>query len=329
MQQPYDTAPVSSTGQPRHTFRNPILLQRADPWVYKHTDGYYYFTASVPEFDRIEIRRAATIQGLGTADPVTVWHKHNEGPMSANIWAPEIHHMDGSWYIYFAAGHSEEHFRIRSYVLENSSPNPLEGEWVERELQVHWDSFTLDVTTFEHHGTRYLVWAQGHPDIPGNSNLYIAPLTNPWTIASAPVLLTKPELPWEIKGYLVNEGPAVLKRNGRIFISYSASATNHHYCMGLLTASENSDLLNPASWTKSPAPVFQSCDTAGQYGPGHNSFTVSEDGTEDIFVYHARNYKDIEGEPLFDPNRHTRAQVLRWNDDGTPNFGTPEADWLE
>ncbi|MCY7185891.1 hypothetical protein MK534_09240, partial [Streptococcus gallolyticus subsp. gallolyticus] len=29
-------------------YHNPIVLERADPWVYKHTDGYYYFTGSVP-----------------------------------------------------------------------------------------------------------------------------------------------------------------------------------------------------------------------------------------------------------------------------------------
>ncbi|HOV27423.1 MAG TPA: dockerin type I domain-containing protein [Pseudobacteroides sp.] len=59
------------------TVINPIVKQRADPWVYKHTDGYYYMTASVPEYDRIELRRATTIQGLSTAtptaSPIAMW----------------------------------------------------------------------------------------------------------------------------------------------------------------------------------------------------------------------------------------------------------------
>ena len=59
------------------------------------------------------------------------------------------------------------------------------------------------------------------------------------------VCISVPEYDWEKIGYLVNEGAAVLKRNGRIFMTYSASATDHNYAMGLLTADEDSDLLDP------------------------------------------------------------------------------------
>ncbi|OLS38403.1 family 43 glycosylhydrolase [Bacillus sp. MRMR6] len=309
------------------TLNNPIVEQRADPWVYKHTDGYYYFTASVPEYDRLEVRRAKTIQELGSAEPVTAWRKHESGPMSANIWAPEIHYIDGKWYIYYAAAREDAIFDHRMYVIENESENPLEGNWVERgQVKAAWESFSLDATTFEHKGERYYVWAQRDPEIVGNSNLYIAKMANPWTLAGPQVMITKPEFDWETIGFLVNEGAAVLKRNGKIFISYSASATDYNYCMGLLAADENSDLLDPKSWTKTESPVFQTNEENSQYGPGHNSFTVSEDGSQDILIYHARNYRDIVGDPLWDPNRHTRAQVFTWNEDGTPNFGVPVPD---
>jgi GH43 family beta-xylosidase len=96
--------------------------------------------------------------------------------------------------------------------------------------------------------------------------------------------------------------------------------------MGVLTASDTGDLLNPKTWMKSPEPVFASSEAACQYGPGHNSFTVSEDGKADILIYHARNYKEIIGNPLNDPNRHTHARVFTWNDDGTPNFDVPVPD---
>ncbi|WP_366290362.1 family 43 glycosylhydrolase [Paenibacillus sp. AN1007] len=313
------------------TFTNPMLEQRADPWVYRHTDGYYYFSASVPAFDRIEIRRAATLEALRDAEPVTAWTKRETGPMSANIWAPEIHFIDGKWYIYYAAAHTSETneglFDHRMYVLENAAANPLEGKWEEKgQIRTKWESFALDATTFEHRGTRYLVWAQKDPNIDGNSNLYICEMENPWTLRGEQVMIATPEYDWEIIGFKVNEGAAVLHRNGRLFISYSASATDHHYCMGLLTADENADLLDPASWVKSPEPVFQTSEENGQYGPGHNSFTVSPDGQTDILIYHARNYKEIEGDPLYDPNRHARAQILHWKEDGTPDFGTPVPD---
>ncbi len=305
---------------------NPVVPQRADPWVYRHTDGYYYFTASVPEYDRIEIRRSATIAGLGAASPVTVWTRHDTGIMSKHIWAPEIHYRDGKWYIYFAAARVDRPFDHRVYVLETEAANPLEGTWVEKgQIKTRWESFSLDATTFEHQGTWYLVWAQKDPAVQGNSNLYIAAMSDPWTLASTPVEISRPEYDWEKIGFWVNEGPAVIERNGRVFLTYSASATDFHYAMGLLTAQATSDLLDPAVWVKSPDPVFATSDATGQYGPGHNSFTVTPEG-DDILIYHARNYKDIQGDPLYDPNRHTRAQKLYWNADGTPNFGIPVPD---
>jgi GH43 family beta-xylosidase len=308
-------------------FTNPIIEQRADPWVYLHSDGFYYFTASVPEYDRIELRRAPSIQGLGSAEPKVIWRKRDAGPLSAHIWAPEIHYVNGAWYIYFAAARTDALFDHRTYVLENSAANPLEGEWAERgQLRTGWESFTLDATSFLHNGTQYLVWAQRDPAIPGNSNLYIAPMANPWTLGGEPVRLSIPEYDWERIGFAVNEGPAVLIKDGKVFLTYSASATDYNYCMGLLTADASSDLLAPGSWHKSPEPVFQSSEATGQYGPGHSCFTRTPDGAEHILVYHARNYKEIVGDPLFDPNRHTRAQRIGWNADGTPNFGVPAPD---
>jgi GH43 family beta-xylosidase len=311
-------------------YKNPIVKQRADPWIYKHSDGYYYFTASVPEYDRIELRRSKTIQDLDQAQPAVIWRKRESGPLSKHIWAPEIHYIDGKWYIYFAAARTDAPFDHRIYVLENDSANPLEGKWVEKgQIRTRWETFSLDATTFEHRGKRYLVWAQKNPDIYGNSNLYISEMENPWTLRGEQAMLSKPEFPWEIIGFWVNEGPAVLKRGGKIFITYSASATDANYAMGMLTADDSSDLLDPASWSKSPTPVFQSNPETGQYGPGHNSFTVSEDGKWDVLVYHARPYKEIVGDPLYDPNRHTRAQVFTWNKDGTPDFGVPLADAVD
>ncbi|WP_437693043.1 family 43 glycosylhydrolase [Sorangium sp. So ce176] len=300
-----------------------LVSQRADPHIKRHTDGYYYFTASVPTYDRIEIRRATTIRGLASATPKVVWTKHATGPMAAHIWAPELHFIDGKWYIYFAAGSSTDIWAIRMYALESSSANPMDGGWTERgQIVTDSDTFALDATTFEHGGKRYLVWAQEDPGVAGdNSSLFIAAMVNPWTLASPNVRIARPEHAWETAGFAVNEGAAVLERNGRVFVSYSASATDARYCLGLLTASATDDLLSASSWTKSEEPVFVSAN--GLYGPGHNSFTTSADGSMDVLVYHARNYEKITGDPLYDPNRHTRVQRLEWNADGTPNFGVP------
>ncbi len=309
------------------SWTNPLIEQRADPCILKHDDGYYYFTATAPEYDRIVLRRAKTLDGLTGADEKVVWKRHEKGPMSWHIWAPELHRVDGKWYIHFAAGQAEDVWKIRMWVLENDAANPLEGEWKEKgEIKTKWDSFSLDATTFEHGGKRYLCWAQHDPDFDGNTDLYIAEMTNPWTIKQPQVRITRPEYTWETIGHKVNEGPAFLHRNGKVFISYSASATDHNYCLGLLWADEKADLLRAESWHKSPTPVFVSSPPNGQWGPGHNQFTVAEDGKTDLLVYHARQYRDIQGEPLRNPDRHTRVQVLNWRADGFPDFGEPVKD---
>jgi GH43 family beta-xylosidase len=320
--------PAASAARKRAAeYVNPLILQRADPHLTKHSDGRYYFTGTAPEYDRIVLRRADTLQGIGTAEETVIWRKHDTGEMGAHIWAPELHHVDGAWYIYFAAGRAEDVWAIRPYVLQNTSADPFKGTWTELgRIALPWDTFSLDATTFEHRGTRYLCWAQHNPELDNNTSLLLAAMDTPSSITGTPVEISVPEYDWETVGYKVNEGAYALIRNGRIFLTYSASATDANYCVGMLTAPDDADLLDPASWSKSPEPVFATSAENGQYGPGHNCFTVSDDGTEDVLVYHARQYEEIEGDPLNDPNRHTRIQTFGWRDDGTPDFGVPVPD---
>jgi GH43 family beta-xylosidase len=305
---------------------NPLVKQRADAQVFRHDDGYYYLTGSVPEYDRLVLRRSKTIAGLTTATEAVLWRHEKSGPRSGFIWAPELHQIDGKWIMYFAAGPSgggDDVFRIRTYAIQCDGPDPMTGKWsLLGEFQAPWDSFNLDSTSFVHNGVRYFAWAQKEPGIDTNSNLYIAKLESPLKLSGKTTRLTVPTLDWEIRGYKVAEAPAVLHRNGRLFMTYSASATDARYCLGLLTADENADLLDAKSWKKSPRPVFVTNVATSVYGPGHNSFTVDEQG-RDILVYHGRDYEAIQGDPLFNPDRHTRVQRLYYNADGTPDFGVP------
>ncbi len=319
--------PVRAVDAPPE-WTNPIVPQRADPQVSLQSDGFYYLAATTPEFDRIELRRARTIGGLSSAEPAVIWRRPADGAMAGPIWAPELHHIAGKWYVYFSAGEGGKPWdSIRMFVLENTAADPFEGRWIERgRIQTKWDTFSLDATTFEHRGRRYFVWTQVEPGKLG-TNIMIAPMTSPTTIGSNQVILSRPDLEWEHQGGVwVDEAPAVLVKKGRVFLAYSASATDHNYCLGLLTADENADLLDPKSWKKSPEPVFKTDEATSQYGPGHNSFTTTPDGRTDILVYHARPYRDLPNGPLGNPDRHTRAQILKWNPDGTPDFGVPVAD---
>ncbi len=307
-------------------WNEPWILQRADPYIYRHTDGAYYFTASVPAYDGIVLRRADTLAALAQAPEVRIWEKHENGPMSEHIWAPELHFLDGCWYIYFAAGEKEDIWKIRPWVLACEGADPLSGKWTEKgkmrrapQDPFSFESFSLDATVFENKGQRYYVWAEKVGVGKQISNLYIAQMDTPWSLKTVQVLLTGPDYDWERVGFWVNEGPAVIKRGGRIYLTYSASETSAAYCMGMLTADEDADLLDPASWKKERYPVLASCEEKGIYGPGHNSFTTDGEGN-DILVYHARTQKEITGDPLYNPNRHTMLMKVEWDSHQRPVF---------
>lgn len=308
------------------SYNEPWILQRADPYVYLHRDGWYYFTASLPEYDGIALRRARSLGELPAAEERMVWKKHDSGPMSANIWAPEIHYLFGKWYIYYAGGEAEDRFKIRPYVLECQSDDPMSGPWTElgkmrraASDEFSFEAFSLDATVFEHRGEWYYIWAEKVSVGPQISNLYIARMENGYTLKTVQVLLTTPDYDWERVGYWVNEGPGILKHGGKIFLTYSASSTGICYCVGMLTAEEDADLLDPRSWKKERYPVLKSDASRAIYGPGHNSFTKDENG-EDVMVYHARKESVIEGDPLYNPNRHAMLMQVRWRENGTPVF---------
>jgi GH43 family beta-xylosidase len=301
-------------------FNNPLVRQRADPWIYRTDNGIYYYIATAPEYDRIEIRKSNTLNGIAEAKPVEVWRKHDSGPMSKHVWAPELHRIEGKWYIYFAAGRAEDIWRIRIWALSNASEDPTQGEWTEEgQINTERDAFALDATVFEHKGGLYCIWAE-KTRTTNNSGLLISKMKNPTTLEGPQLIITEPEFEWERHTYAVNEGAAVLKRNGKIFVTFSASATDHTYAIGLLWIDEDADLLDAKSWNKLPKPVFYTNEQVKRYGPGHNGFTVAEDGKTDIVVYHARDYKELKGSGLSDPNRDTRLRVLHWTEDGFPDF---------
>lgn len=307
------------------------IPQRADPYVYRHTDGMYYFTASVPAYDRIVLRRAESLQALADAEEHTIWVKHEKGPMSEHIWAPELHYLDGKWYVYYAGSDVDDIWALRPYVLECADEDPITGTWTEKGKmqradgdEFSFEAFSLDATVFENKGKYYYVWAEKVSVGKQISNLYIAEMESPYKLKTEQVLLTTPDYDWERVGFWVNEGPFVLKnKSGQLFLTFSASETGAAYCVGMLTADADSDLLDPLSWKKSRYPVLCTDEEKEIYGPGHNCFTKLPDGT-DIMVYHARTEKEIIGNPLYNPNRHAMLMKVKWDEQDQPVFSYDE-----
>jgi GH43 family beta-xylosidase len=266
---------------------------------------------------------------LGQATAVTIFVPPSTGPNSRDLWAPELHRLDGRWYVYYAAGDgsstaTDPHASQRIFVLENAHADPTQGTWTDRGRlrSPDPDAWAIDGTVLEYGGQRYFVWSGRAFADDADQHLYVAKMANPWTLEAGRVLLSSADRGWERAGRVgVNEGPQVLRNAaGRVFLVYSANGCwTDDYALGMLALREGGDPLDTADWVKSDRPAFGRNPVGGAYGPGHNAFFRSPDGSQDWIVYHANSQP---GQGCGD-TRNVRMQPIRWRDDGTPDFGTP------
>lgn len=299
------------------TFRNPIWNSGPDPTMAYH-NGYYYLTYT--NGSQLDMIKAASINDIPSATPIRVWSDPTPS-RCCHMWAPALRLLnkpDGApgekrWYLYYCAddGNDANH---RNYVLESSGTDPLGPYTFKGKLiPTNGDEKGIDGNVLvRDDGALFFIWCW-------SGRVAIATMSNPWTVTSSRVVISSPVYDWEKQQAAINENPGVLKRNGKTFLTYSAShCVSPGYTVGMLT-NTNGDYMNPAAWSKSPVPVFYRSPDDGVYGPGGNDFFRSPDGTEDWIVYHATSNPNGD----CGPGRSTRIQKISWNSDDTPIFGLP------
>ncbi|GAB2585434.1 glycoside hydrolase family 43 protein [Streptomyces capparidis] len=302
------------------TFTNPVVSQNgADPTMIRY-NGYYYHLGTTWA-SHWEIRRSPTVGGLKTATPVTVY-RETVASRCCNFWAPELHRLNGPnglrWYLTYSAGISANIDHQHVHVLESAGNDPMGPYTYKGQVDPYGDNrWMIDSSYLSMpDGRLYMLYSFWEG---GTQNMYAVRMSNPWTPTGRAVRIATPTHAWEKQGGSVNEGPVILQRNGRTFLTYSASHCNTpDYKLGLMELT-GSDPLASGAWRKFPNPVFQRNDAAGVYGPGHNFFFPSPDGKEIWIAYHA-NSRSTDG---CSGTRTTRVQKVNWNPDGTPNLGTP------
>ena len=302
-----------------NVFSNPLLNSAPDPWVVQ-SGNWYYFTHTTG--NSIRLYRTAEMHELANADAKTIWSPPSTGMNSKHIWAPEIHFLRDRWYFYYAAddGENKNH---RMWVLENPAKDPFDGTWTDKgKLLLADDKWAIDGSPFEHNGQLYFIWSGWAGDVDVQQNIYISKMSDPFTPEGERVVISMPTLDWETGSGspYVNEGPQFISHGDKIFIVYSAGGCwTDDYALGLLTADSGSDLLDPASWTKTQTPVFTKNTDGQAFGPGHNGFFKSPNGEEDWIIYHA-NPSAGQG---CGSNRSVRMQSFTWDENGMPVFGKP------
>ncbi len=314
---------VTSAAEPGH-FTNP-LREGADPWVVRDESAKRWLWCTAEKAERIVIRTTATLTEAGTEHEI--WRAPAAGPASGQVWAPELHFLDGHWCIYFAAsdGRNETH---RAFVLRTDSSDPL-GSWtlhgplatgggMDRNSPPIW---AIDMTVLHHGGIRYAVWSGWDTPDSDRQFLYIARMASPTELTGPRVRLCRhDDYLWErteeVAGSRgLNEGPQVLQHAGRTFLLYSCGAAwLPTYKLGLLELTGR-DPFNPEAWRKHPQPVFQSSELT--FGVGHSCFVST--GTPALWwhIYHAKRDR-APGWP-----RSIYLQPFRFDKSGFPDFGQP------
>jgi len=293
------------------TFYNPIrAAQSPDPWVLQK-DGFYYYMVTTG--DGVWIHKSPKLETVGNAAQTKVWSSPG-GDIKGAVWAPELHYLNGKWYIYACGSLSNTSDQMRMFVLEGLSQDAL-GSYKYIGL-LNGAVGAIDESLWQDPSTNklYMTWSQWDPD----QSIFIAEMTSPTTLSSKTVKLSSPTAAWEQKGWNVNEGPAFIKHGNALHIVFSVSGcSTSDYALAKLTCT-NGDYLNASAWTKSAGPIFTRNESNKVWGVGHHCFTKSPDGTEDWLVYHAKS-----NQTNSNLDRSSRIQLFTWDSNDNPVFGDP------
>lgn len=327
------------------TFMNPIVPSGADPWMIRHGGMYYLIYTTT---DNITMWRSPSLTEWDNAEMKATFVPPKGEDYSTDLWAPELHQIEGKWYIIFTADPNSDTppkeidmlctfdcpaVNHRMYVLEGSTSDPWTSNYTLKSQLNTYDQFAIDGTYFQHSTGLYHIyscWYSAYVSWP--ANLCITKMSNPWTVESNVTerqILSVPSNPWEKTPYgrsenvrlSSNEGPQQLNnpQTGQQFVIYSAARSdNRNYCLGQLEL-VGEDPMNVQDWRKNnEGCVFYQNALEKAYGVGHASFTTSSDGKEDWIIYHGM-VNPFNGWSA----RSIRAQKFTWNSDGTPNFPRP------
>ncbi len=291
-------------GYDTYTVENPIITGGgADPWVVKHNGMYYYCWS---RNNGVAVTAAESIDKITRENPSQVYVAPRGQMYSKNYWAPELHYIDGKWYIYVAAddGTNSNH---KMYVLQGISQDPTKPFRFVGQITDPTNKWAIDGTILYHNEEMYFVWSGWEGDYePGHQKLYIAHMSDPTAIDSERVEISRPTQGWEGK---LNEGPVALYNGDDTYIIYSANNSgSSNYCLGYLKLTGD-DPMDPSSWTKFPTPILSKSSVAN--GPGHCSVVPAPDGSQWI-VFHA----NLPTEPVGWKGRSVWTLKLSFTEDG-------------
>ncbi|WP_395244260.1 family 43 glycosylhydrolase [Agromyces sp. MMS24-K17] len=323
----------------------PLIPVRADPHMLRYTlpngeKTWLFISTDDNGQDEFFIRSSATIAGLSTAadNKILGIGLSGSGQVGSQLWAPELHVVDGELYLLFAANPNNVNAwnGVQSYTMHlKSGGNPLvRADWEAPQrvvdaqgqpLTTYGTGITLDMTHFEDAGTDYVVWSErAITPVTGPAVLKIAKVepsaTGPWKLVGDRSTIVFPDDGWSDNTSAVVEGPFVIQRDGKVMITFSGSGVDWTYAVGLATAQSGADLLDAASWGVRQYPLWSyEGPNANNWGPGHNSYTYDDDGNL-LNVFHAKLTQN--------GSRDSGVRMVYFRQDDSPILDMTDTEWL-
>ena len=254
-----------------------------DPAIIYH-EGRYYHCFSQDK--NICICVSKDLEGLDKAKVNIVFTADKE-EYSHELWAPELHIIDDKCYIYVAMDDGDN-YHHRMYVLENNSSNPLDPYKMHGKITDSTNKWAIDGTIIKYHNKMYFAWSGWEGDENVAQNIYIAEMSDPFTLSSKRRMISMPDREFEkrscdgIKAPFINEGPFAFYHDDDLYIIYSGSGSwDIYYCLIALKL-EGKDPMKD-NWSKADAPLLENNDVVK--GPGHCSIIQGEE--KNLIFFHA------------------------------------------
>ena len=273
-----------------------------DPWIIA-ANGQFYMTFTLG--NRVEIWASGSLEDFRNCRKSLIWEPRDSGWVPG-IWAPELHQLNGIWYVYFCGEKpGQGNPSHRTLVLRSRLQDPMDRSGWEfvgplRGIPDHWN---IDATVFSPRPNElyccYSGWPLGdHSDT--QQDLFLIKLASPEVaIENTLVCISRASLPWERpdggrRG--VNEGPTWVSLPGFQGIVYSAHGSwTSEYKLGIIQLVGN-DPLKESSWRKRNAPLLVADPSrGGPFGPGHASFIASPYNDGHVYCIYHGTEKQNEG----------------------------------
>lgn len=256
------------------SYINPVFDKCADPDILYHNGTYYLYCTTPTQEGNSGIKVYTSTDLVHWTDQGFAFFK-GDGWGDSNFWAPDIIERDGVFYMYYAA---DEHLCV---ATSESPLGPFKQDIYE---PMHEYIKEIDAHAFydEASDKYYLYFVR----FTAGNVIWGAELNDDMKSIKEETLtqISRANQGWDEDMMRVNEGPYMLVRDGKYYMTYSGSHFESvNYGAGYAVADSP---LGPFTKYENN-PIIQSNSLV--HGAGHHCVAASPDGKELFMVYHCHH----------------------------------------